>query len=76
MVDLQDNPQAILEAKDGEVFMLECLLKLYKQNNYCYLSRLENGEETFTCLGDKKGICLFSPKDMVELIKSKDWVIE
>lgn len=78
MVDLQDSPEAILEAKDGDMFTLhEHSLKLYKGKMYCYLSLVrESEEETFVSLGNRLGYSLFTPQEMVELIKSKDWVIE
>ncbi len=73
---LNTFPEALLTASHGEEFILdENVLKLCVGTNLVYLS-WENTEDTFACLGNKLGYCLMTREELVELIRSKEYVIE
>ena len=73
---LNTFPALLLTAPHGEEFTLdEAVLKLYVGTNLVYLS-WENTEDTFACLRNKLGCCLMAREELVELIRSREYVIE
>lgn len=75
MLDLSQNPEALLTEEDGTTFTLDGkILTLVSGEKTAYLSSQEDG--SFDCLRDEVSLyALMNKQALVDLIRNKHYII-
>lgn len=76
MIDLGKNPDILLTVSQEQELILDgTVLKLYVGKTMVYLSTCLPGQDRFACVRNKHGVPLLTRQDLVELIRSRQYII-